>query len=852
MPFLPATAALLASLQIASAEARAPRNPTAVAPAAVAALAARPPVIDGNDHDEVWRTAQVITEFREFQPTEDKDPRYRTEARVAFDSRNIYVFVRAFDPAPDSIRSFLARRDMWTPSDHIKIIIDSYRDRRTGYEFAVNPAGVKRDYAIYNDGEEDDAWDAVWDAATTVDSLGWTAEFRIPLSQLRYTPGANNTFGFGVWRDIQRHTERVSWPLYRVSQAGLASQLGELTGLDGLGTPRRLEIRPYGVAKNVSVPEGTGFGRSQQFSGGADLKYGLTSNLTLDATINPDFGQVEADPAVVNLTAFETFFDERRPFFVEGGGHFRLPVNCFVVNDCSTGEGLFYSRRIGRSPQLAGRYPTTNAPTATTILGAAKLGGRLSGGLSVGLLDAVTQRAGGAAGATLEPASNYGALRVQQDLRQGESNLGLLVTGVYRDLDQWTSAYLRRDAYVGAVDFRHRFPGKRYQLSGTLGASSISGSPEVIAATQLDPVHYYQRPDAALPFDSTRTALGGYIGEIRFAKFGGERTRFETGYGRRSAGFDINDLGYLRRADEQNWSSWFNLRWNRPAAFYQMAFWNFNTWLHWTTDGLPIERAVNTNAHVQFNSRWWGHLGGTIGRVGSAFCDRCARGGPAVRVDPALWAWGGVNGDERRPLVPNLWFNYNREDGGRTRFFNVSPGMSLRASTRFSSWLGASFSWNRRDNQWYGNFTDGGGVRHYTFAHLEQRTASLTWRGDFTFTPDLTLQLYAQPFVSKGTYSNVRELADPRAAAYSDRYQLYGDPAVAGNPGGFNFKQFRSNVVLRWEYLPGSTLFLVWAQGRGASDPTEGTRSITGDFGDLFRRRADNTFLMKASYWMNW
>jgi len=821
-------------------------------PAAVAARASRPPVIDGKADDAVWRSAQRITQFREFQPREDGEPRFATEARIAYDAHNFYAFVRMFDPHPDSILHLLARRDVRTASDQIKIIIDSYRDRRTGYEFAVNPAGVKRDYAIYNDGEEDEAWDAVWDAATTVDSLGWTAEFRIPLSQLRYTPGPSNTFGFGVWRDIQRYTERVSWPLYRVTQPGLASQLGEITGLDGLASPRRIEVMPYGVAKNVSVPAADGFGRSQRFTGGADIKYGLTSNLTLDATVNPDFGQVEADPAVVNLTAFETFFDERRPFFVEGSGLFRFPVNCFIVNDCSTGEGLFYSRRIGRAPQLTGYYPTISAPTSTTILGAGKLSGRLSGGLSLGLLDAVTQHQGGAAGATLEPATNYAVLRGQQDLRDGESNVGLLVTAVNRDLDQWSAPYLRREAYVAAVDFRHRFPGRQYQLSGEFDVSRVAGSPEVIAATQRDAVHYYDRPDANLPYDPTRTALGGYAGEIRFAKFGGERTQFETAYGRRSAGFEINDLGYLRRADEQNWSSWFQFRWNQPGAFYQQAFWNFNWWQHWTTSGLPIQRAANTNTHIQLNSRWWVHLGGTISQLGSLFCDRCARGGPAVRTDPAISTWGGVNGDDRRPIVPNLWFNWSREDEGRTRYFSLSPNVSVRASTRFSSSLGVSFSWNRSDTQWYGNFTDSVGTRHYTFAHLEQRTASLTLRGNYTFTPDLTLQVYAQPFVSKGTYSDVRELGDPRAASYEDRYQPYGDPAVAADPGGFNFKQFRSNVVLRWEYQPGSTLFLVWTQGRGTSDPTEGSRSIAGDFRELFGLRADNTFLVKASYWLNW
>src|SRR5438445_1320106 len=296
-------------------------------------------------------------------------------------------------------------------------MVDSCHDRRSGFEFAVNPAGVKRDYAMYNDSQEDDAWDAVWDVGTQVDSLGWTAEFRIPLSQLRYVPRATNTFGFAVWRDIQRYSERVSWPVYRGSQAGISSQLGELTGLVGLPSPRRPEIAPYMLTKNVSVPTGSAFDRSQKVTGGADLKYGITSNLTLDATVNPDFGQVEQDPSVLNLTAFETFFQERRPFFVQGAGIFRFDVNCSQVN-CN-GEGLFYSRRIGRAPQLD--YAEPESPTATTIDGAAKLTGRLPGRQTIGVFDAVTERATGTLGSTTEPNTHYAVERQQQASRNRES-----------------------------------------------------------------------------------------------------------------------------------------------------------------------------------------------------------------------------------------------------------------------------------------------------------------------------------------------------------------------------------------------------------------------------------------------
>src|SRR5687768_6113869 len=333
---------------------------------AAASTAKSPPTLDGFDADAVWTTSTPITDFRVFDPTEDGEPRFRTEARVANDANNLYVFVRAFDPRPDSVISLLSRRDIKTQSDQIKIMVDSYYDRRTGYEFAVNPAGVKRDYYLYDDVREDTSWDAVWDVATKIDSLGWTAEFRIPLSQLRYPKRASNTFGLMIMRDIARTNERLSWPAFRRTRPGVASQFGVLTGLDGLGSPRRLEITPYAVAKNVSKVTATGFGRDQQQSLGADLKYGLSSSLTLDATVNPDFGQVEADPAVLNLTAFESFFEERRPFFVEGTGIFQFDPN---------NAQLFYARRIGRAPQLGGLVDDPNAlvPGSSTILGAAKV-----------------------------------------------------------------------------------------------------------------------------------------------------------------------------------------------------------------------------------------------------------------------------------------------------------------------------------------------------------------------------------------------------------------------------------------------------------------------------------------------
>ena len=823
----------------------------AVAPNRVTAISApQPPTIDGRDGDEVWRRATVISEFLEFEPVEGKQPRYRTEARVAYDKRNFYVFVRMFDPEPERILKLLARRDVRTASDQVKIIIDSYHDRRTGYEFAVNPAGVKRDFTISNDWREDPAWDGVWEAATAVDSLGWTAEFRIPLSQMRFASAESHTFGFGVWRDIDRHKERVSWPLYRRTAPGLASQLGEIDGLVGLSSPRRLEMSPYVVTKNVTLPDGGGYSHPQKLTGGVDLKYGVSSNLTLDGTINPDFGQVEADPAVLNLGAFETFFQERRPFFIEGNGLLSFPINCFAVRDCGS-ENLFYSRRIGRAPQLGDDYGDAASPTGTTILGAAKLTGRTPGGLSLGIIEAVTGREEGTLGRTIEPRSSYTVVRANQDFRRGETGIGIIGTMVNRSLDQWTDGRLRSSALVGGVDVRHRFGKGRFEVTGRLVGSRVTGSADAIAATQLGSVHYYQRPDANLGYDPSRTSLNGDAESITFGKVGGGTFRFETSYQRVSPGFEANDLGFQRRADWQSQATWVGLNFTKPTRLFRQLFWNMNQLQEWTSEGLPLDRWVNTNVHVWLKNNVWLHAGIGYGGLGGVYCDRCSRGGPAVRTDHSLNPWLGIQGDGRWSVVPSIWTSYWRSDDGRSYGYAIDPYLEFRVASRLTSAIGFGYNRNHDDRQWYGNFVDQSGDTHHTFAHLDQRTTSLTARINYTASPTLSLQVYAQPFVSKGRYSNVRELATPRAARYQDRYQPYPDPAVSADPDQFNVKQFRSNVVMRWEYRPGSALFVVWQQGREDSEPFYQGRGFGGDLGRLFDAHPNNTLLVKLSYWFD-
>src|SRR5213596_1739134 len=712
---LPLLAAVTLAVQVT--DPRPPRHPPdapPLPPTRVAATrAARPPVIDGRDDDVVWREAPPVTGFQEWRPSEGAPPKLPTEAKIAYDAANMYVFVRAFDPHPDSIITVRARRDYFTPSDMIWLFLDSYHDRRTGVEFGVNPSGVKLDAQIYNDGNEDFAWDAVWDVATRVDFLGWTAEFRIPLSQLRYGRHKSHTFGLTVDRDIYRYSQRVSWPLFRQSQAGFVSQFGELAGLDNLEEPRRLEAAPYLVTKNVSQISNNTLGRTQDLTIGGDFKYRVAPNLKLDATINPDFGQVEADPGVLNLTAFETFFQEKRPFFVQGAGQFQMNVNCTAVNDCSTGEGLVYSRRIGRAPELAGTYSDTTSPAFTRILGAGKLTGRLPSGLTIGALDAVTQHVTGAGGVTIEPTTNYGVLRLRQDLRGGESSVGGIVTTVNCHNDSWSSPYLHSSAYVGAMDFRHRFPGGRYELSGSLDLSRVAGTAQAIANTQQSSTHYYQRPDV-LRFDSTRTSLSGDAEGLQFGKVGGNHLLFQTNLERRSPGFEINDLGYLQRADQIAWSTWAGWFDRHTRRLYQRFQWNFNWWQYWTTAGLPEERAFNTNTHTTFNNTWSFHAGGTLGQLGETYCYSCARGGPAVRQDSYFAPWAGLNGDDRRAIVPYFWVNYSRSDGGRSKSVNVMPEVDFKLAARVTAAIIPNYTRTSNEVQPLGPVTDTTIVPHVT------------------------------------------------------------------------------------------------------------------------------------------
>lgn len=826
--------ALLGTIAACTAPVRAQRAPDDSLTTARAVRATTPPDIDGRDNDAVWRLAPTISAFRQFDPGENLPTEFRTEARVAFDERNLYVLVRAFDPHPDSIQTLLSRRDVKTASDQLKIIIDAYKDRRSGVEMAVNPAGVKRDYSIYTDITEDLTWDGVWDVGTRIDSAGWVAEFRVPLSQLRFTDKDVQEFGFGIWRDIARRNQRDAWPAYRPSRRTLMSQLGTLTGLDGIRTPRRLELLPYTVTKSVPNPAARSGGEHGELAGGVDLKAGLGSHVTVDATVNPDFGQVEADPAVLNLSAFEIRFDERRPFFQEGAGLYRCGGPC---------EGIFYTRRIGRTPQLRG----TTDPAFTNITAAAKVTGRFDNGVAFGLVNAHTERVRGLGGSTIEPQTNYLVARALREMRGGRSQLGMQLTDMRRQRDGATDDILRRSATTLLLQGFHRFARDRWEWMGYSALNEVRGSARAIALTQRNSVHLYQRPDHDEAYDSTRTSMGGAVVSTGIKQVGG-RVRYENVLRYASAGVELNDLGFVNLVNDVSFRQQVDLRKLRPSARLRSAFSTASLESHWTTGGLLSAQTLSVHTSGSLNNNWGGAITASYSDFGGTYCVSCARGGPALRQSPKQGIRFDLIGDPRPSLVPRAAYRIGTSDAGRSWYRGFDASADLRVASRFSTSLGLTYDEVTNDQQWIGNygatFSD---TTHYTFARLHQHIFTLTSRANWTATPTLSMQLYLQPFVSTGAFDGWRDLDAPRAEDYGDRFTAFRPVP----PKGFNVKQFNSNAVVRWEYRPASTLFLVWQQGR-TQDALNPGRFVPGrDVRDLFGARPLNTLLLKISYWIN-
>ncbi len=812
--------------------------------------------IDGRDLDDVWRRTERRRDFRMFAPHEDAEPTFRTEVSVAYDDRALYVFVRAFDPRPDSVVRLLSRRDTHgAPNDEIQLFIDSFSDRRSGYEYIVNAAGVKADYILFDDAGFDLSWDGVWDVATHLDSLGWSAEYAIPLQQLRFSDREAPTFGFMVWRLVGRTGERVSWPPFRPSRSGYISQTGALHGMRSLARPASLELSPYTLlrTRNAASLSQRRAALSTNVAVGGDVKYLPKPNVSVDAAINPDFGQVDSDPAVLDLSGFEVLHAERRPFFLEGAGQLNLPL-------ATDGSALFFhSRRIGRTPALGAVLGGIDSPTQTTILGAVRLTSRVTRHTSLALLSAVTGLEEGARRPSgghfvVEPRAHYGVGRLQREFRGGRSGIGVMLTRVDRAADDSaTASVIPSLAQAVALTTQHQTSDGNYRLGGWLAASEVQGSSDAMRALQLSTVHGFQSPDDGVHFDSARVALRGAAAQVVAGKIAGGITRFDASYRWLSPGFDVNEMGFLTTSGRRSTTGSSTLRAIRPGRALGVPYRSASVSLvmdgHWATSGLSLGRSVALSGTLQLHNQV--SLRGVLSQqLGAAYCTMtCTRGGPGLVDPPRSFASFDINGDPRRRLISHLNLNWFRDDEGRSHGIGGQVDALWRARSNLELMLAVSASTPRFDAFYYRRIGAlGADTARLIFAQLDQPVRSLTTRLNYTVTRALSVQWYAQAYLSHGDYSNLRLLVDPRASTYDDRFRPFAD---SGSAVGLAYRQFRSNAVVRWEYRPGSTLFLVWTQGRDMSAPSNETLRVGSDFRDLMAVRPRNVVALKLSYWLS-
>ncbi len=837
------------------------------------------PHIDGSLDDAAWAAAPVITDFVQKTPTEGAAPSVPTEVRILYDDEALYIGARMFRPDAKAIRRSITRRDTDSDAEVFLISLDPYFDKRTAYTFSISSGGVRGDFYHPQDSQDsgrEATYDPIWNARTRIDADGWTAEMRIPFSQLRYNAGATQTWGIEMSRKMPDKSEELQWVLIPLSAAGYSSHFGTLDGIASIHAARRIELLPYvagDLTYRANVDPANPFNDKAVGRAGGDLKVGLGPNLTLDATVNPDFGQVEADPAVVNLTAFETVFDERRPFFIEG-------------NELLTGRGAsflgrptwFYSRRIGATPPGVATGTFVRQPLNTTILSAAKITGRLPSRLSVGLLAAATPReyadvfdAGPnrtnriAVGAPAQ----FGVLRLQQEFGRKQSNVGFSLTGMRRDLDQrgGLSNLLTRNAIAAGTDWKLRYNEGMWEVTGWVGGSYISGDASAISGIQRNSAHYFQRPDQThIRYDPTRTSLSGWTASLRGDKNAGRYSVGGIQLALRAPGFEINDAGQMKSADDIDFNADFGIRDVKPGKHLRLWSFSQSTQDGWNFGGIHQYSRFNEGVQFIFPNFW--KVTGKYTYYTRGFVDDLSRGGPLM-VSPKAWLVNAqLTSRTNVRTVTSIKAEYFKDefDGWRWTF---SDSTSTRPSARWQVSLIPTYE-HAVDPRQYIATLSGGPIAtygsRYVFSYDERSTLSARFRLNYAFTPNFTIEGYAEPFASSGRFYDFGEMAAPRTAELRT-YGIAGNgTTIAHNNDGshtitadgksfgiraldFNRLSFRSNLVLRWEWLPGSTAYLIWQQSRANSDPV-GRLIGPGDLWDATRSAGDNFFALKVSYWI--
>jgi len=831
-----------------------------------------PPVIDGCLDDEAWNAVPWEGDFQMYEPYDYRPPTQETRFKVMYDKDHIYVGIRAFDSAPDSIVSRLTRRDE-IDGDMVAFLFDSYHDLQTGFTFIISAAGSKSDFYMTDDGgDEDPTWNAIWWAKTQIDNQGWTVEVKIPFTQLRFDKNSEGTWGFQVAREIYRNNETDFWQPLSKEAPGFVHLFGQINGLQDIDPRKQAEIAPYLVSGSEwyeKEPENPYRADGQEFhlNAGVDAKIGITNNFTLDLTVNPDFGQVEADPSQVNLTAFETFFEEQRPFFIEGKNIFDYNLGMHGPNN------LFYSRRIGRRPQYypdmdEGEY--ADVPTATHILGAAKLSGKTKNGLSIGIMESITAKEtavindGQERTETVEPLTNYFAGTVSKEFNKGNTILGGMVTSTRRFTDEEYLDFLHTSALSAGVDFQQYFSDRSYNISLSLYGSQVNGSEEALIRTQRSPVHYFQRPGADyLTLDSSLLSLSGYGANLSFRKSSG-RFNFGGFLNLNSPGLELNDLGFLSNTDEALQVLWAGYSFNEPFGIIRRARLNMNQYNLFDFGGTRQLSGLNASGYAQFMNLWDASFHWDIDS--DMISNSMLRGGPAMKVPGGNSASLSVGTNSRKKLAFEIdgFLHKGREESSSR--YGIEFDVTYKPISNLSLSLDPEYSVRQSQLQYVSDEQPESEER-YIFGSIDQKTFGMSMRLDLILSPELTIQYWGQPFMASGNYSEFKYITEPQADQFEDRFFTYETTEISYDDADnyynviesgsqltygfedpdFNIKEFLSNLVFRWEYRPGSYLYLVWSQTRSGYDPY-GYFNFGDDFMDMWEAHPTNVILMKLSY----
>jgi hypothetical protein len=839
-----------------------------------ACLNSEAPQIDGYINDPAWdQVAWGGGDFRQLNPDKGKPATVQTKFKILYDAKNLYVAFKNYDPEPAKIMSRMSRRDGFE-GDWVEINIDSYYDKRTAFSFTSSVSGVKGDEYVSNNGEDwDSSWDPIWYMKTSIDAEGWVAEVRIPLSQLRFADKPELTWGFQITRLFFRNQERSVWQYIPPDTSGWVHLFADLKGIKGVRPQKQLEIQPYLVTKAETFQEEEGnpymTGSSSGAYVGLDAKIGVTSDITLDLTVNPDFGQVEADPSRVNLSAFELFFQERRPFFIEGNNILDFPIG---------NDNLFYSRRIGRPPQAwadtdpdgdDGVPEYVKMRSRTRILGAAKLTGKNKKGFSWALLESVTQAEhakidslGSVRKLQVEPLTNYFVARAQQDINKGNTLVGGIFTAVNRKIENQSLSWLHDAAYSGGLDFVHNWKARTYYVNAKAVMSYVQGSAEAILNTQLSPSRYFQRTDNNhASVNPERRSLSGTGGSVVIGKKSGKIIS-DLGLTWTSPGLELNDIGYMAQTDIIGQWFWMQYRVQQPKGIFRSQYYNISQSAQWDFDGRKTGDWYNCDAYVQLNNFW--QLGSGASYGANIVSNADLRGGPALRYPGSFTYWMYANTDSRKKFYIHVSPSWSWGSDHYSRNTNLDFSLVYRPVNALSISLSPGFSRNKNQMQ----YVTTGAVNNdprYIVSEIDQTTFSLATRVTYMIAPNLSLEYWGQPFGTAGRYSNFKNITNANASSYTGRFThipanalLFNNDQyqVDENQDGiadysfykpdFNFGQFRSNMVIRWEYIPGSTVFLVWTRERNGAfyDSQSGHKKYSFDFSE----KGHNIFLLKFTY----